>query len=793
MKLKISNNVLKLTFMSLFFSIASSSAYADPINSINFHNIDNCPLPATALLDNAPSIAVNPGGIGWQEDINLYLSKSITGLSQVNAFGTLGIANLGFQRFSPGLAMPDIQRYSVGAAYPIFDGLNVGITYNFSQIFEKETQNVSSYDLGALYRLSDMVSLGFTVRNVNQPTYADMVNNKDVTINRVYQGGVGIRPFGNRLSLSVDGIYKEEDSFYQITGFAGLSAEPFDGFVVNGRVNLDGSFSVGMGINFEQLGLGYFRSFNTENTKDAAYVNLSLQQNRTAMNLPDSQMAKLDLSGLQNSPSTGFFSAESNDVWGILRQIKMVKEDPKFKGIIIKVDNLNCGLGTLEEVRNAIIDLNKTKETVAYISGGDSAEYYMASAAKSVVVPPTGYVSVKGFSFVLPYYKGFLDKIGVQAQFQKIGKYKSAAESITEDGISEGNKEQMNSIIDDLYERFVSNIAVSRNLSKEKVKESVDKGIVTPTKAKELGLIDNVGYLEDIQTLYPLLPKENMSLANTQKRNYSWKSPKIAVVYAEGEIVDGNQTGGFFSDGNKIAGSSFARLLKSIREDDSIQALVLRVNSPGGATVASDIILHELQKFKNKNKPVVVSMADMAGSGGYWISCSADKIISNPSTITGSIGIIFGKLNFENLYKKLDIKYEVIKRGQHADAFSGHRALTDEEKNILMDTLKEGYGIFLDRVSKGRGKKIEEVDQLGRGRVYTGEQAKGLGLVDSTGGFEDALKEAKSLAKIDENTKVKVVFYTQEQAAGLANMMTSLKINMQESILKNLLLFSLIP
>lgn len=773
----------------LFFLLSIKSAGSEPMDStssptidtFNFHNIDSCPLPAIGFVDYAPALSINPGGVGWQNNLELYLSKSISGVNQINAFASLGIADIGFQKFTPGTGanLPDIQRYLVGAGYPILDGLQAGVTYNYSQILYKDNpQNLSSFDAGLLYRPSQLVSVGLVVRNINQPSYRDIEKKQDVAINRVYSAGLGLRPFGDKFTVTLDGFYKEGDPLEKINGFAGLEAEPFDGFLLSSRVNFDGSFSVGLGINFYQVGLGYHRSFNSSDTKDAAYVKLSLLQDRSSFVFPDSKMAKIDIYGVEDSPSYGFLKSNTSNLYEILRQIKTVKEDPTFKGIILNINDLNCGMGLIEEVRNAIIDLNKSKESIAYFTIGGTNEYYLASAAKKIIVPPTGYVGLTGLAYIVPVYKGVLDKIGIGAQFEQVGKYKAGGESLTQDKMSQENKEQLTSIIDDMYERLTENIAQNRNLSKATVKQIIDKGLVTSSKAKEFGLIDDVAYIDEIPFLYPTLPKNAFNVKNYKKKYYGWTIPKIAIVYAEGDIVEGKGVKGFFSNSKVIGSESLSQILKTIRQDDSISAVVLRVNSPGGSVIASDIILQEIKKFKKNHKPVIISMGDIAASGGYFISCSADKILANPSTITGSIGIFFGKINFENLYNNLDIKHEVIKRGEHADANSLHRAFTEEERKILQDVLKDGYNLFLKRVAEGRNKKVEDIDKIAQGHIYTGAQAKKVELVDELGGLEDAIKAAKQLAKIDDAQKVKLIFYSSEYETDVDNFM------IMESLLK---------
>jgi protease-4 len=396
----------------------------------------------------------------------------------------------------------------------------------------------------------------------------------------------------------------------------------------------------------------------------------------------------------------------------------------------------------------------------------------MAAPASKVYLVPTGGVNLIGLHVEQTYLKGLLDKIGVSADIEHMGAYKGAGEPFTRTGPSEEAKEMLDWLLNDLYDQMVQQIAEDRQLEPDQVKQLIDKGPFSAEEAKKAKLVDEVGYPEDfMKTLKDRyganldvvhdygkreLPEIDLSspfgvfkfFGEIMSKTKAGSKPQIAVVYVDGMIVTGKTDEGIFG-GEGVAGSTTVRrLLAKIREDKQVKAVVLRVDSPGGSAVASDIIWHATQAV-GKEKPFIVSMGNVAASGGYYVSAGASKIYADPGTITGSIGVVGGKLVTTGLWNWLGVSFHETSRGKHADIYNTNRPFTEEEREIIRKYMRDVYQSFKDRVTEGRKDKLKgEIESLAGGRVYTGRQAQAKGLVDQLGGMQEAIKYAASEANV---------------------------------------------
>ncbi|MFN4151928.1 MAG: signal peptide peptidase SppA, partial [Candidatus Sericytochromatia bacterium] len=418
-----------------------------------------------------------------------------------------------------------------------------------------------------------------------------------------------------------------------------------------------------------------------------------------------------------------------------------------------------------EELRRKLEKFKKSgKKVVAYIYSADIKDYYLASVADHIIIHPSGELQFQGVGSLNYFYKGLMDKVGVESQFQKYGKYKSAVESSTRYSGSDEDKEQRLALMKQFYSSVENAVTSSRKLTPQDLQTIVDnKLLMSSRESKELKLVDEIGYYDQVPELlgkYTQNQKiKKYGIVDIDRRvykEYAWADDyKVAVVNASGAIVEGSSTSDFLSGESSMGADTIVKLLEKVRNADDVKAVVLRVDSGGGSSLASDIIGREVKRFKEVGKPIVVSMGNVAASGGYWIATDADKVLANQNTITGSIGVFTGKMNFDKLFSKLGINVEAIKIGKHADAFSEHRPFSDEELKILDKSAQEIYRMFLERVSSGRKIEISKVEALAQGRVYSGEEAKKLNLIDQIGGLEEAVEIAKELAKIkDKNVKV---------------------------------------
>jgi len=450
----------------------------------------------------------------------------------------------------------------------------------------------------------------------------------------------------------------------------------------------------------------------------------------------------------------------------LLVQFRKAKADKRIKAIILDVDASETGWAKAEEIRGAIADFRASgKPVYAYMETGFNKDYYVAAACDKIYIPPSGELFVTGLAADVMFFRGTLDKLGIYPDVYQIGKYKSAGDMFTQKQMTDAHREYINSLLDDLFGRLVDGVAKGRGKSAEDVKKIIDNAPYTAKQAQEQGLIDGALYREDVEKMIKknLGYNDNDELRVVRASDYRKitqeslglnKGDKIAVVYASGDIMSGSSQ--FGSSGEETIGSdSLVRVLNEVRDDKSIKAVVLRIDSPGGSGLASDIIWRGIESLKAK-KPVVVSMSDVAASGGYYIACNANKIVAQPSTITGSIGVVGGKPVVKGFYDWIGVTNEYVLRPQDGSAgmFRESEKFNDKERAKFQEFLKSTYDDFTSKVAKGRGKEQAYIDSIGQGRVWTGRQGKDNGLVDEYGGLDKAIEIAKQLANIPANRGV---------------------------------------
>jgi len=469
-----------------------------------------------------------------------------------------------------------------------------------------------------------------------------------------------------------------------------------------------------------------------------------------------------------DDPFKKYFGGPDQSLTGLLMQFKKAKVDKRIRGILLDVNMSAVGWGKAEEIRDAITDFRSSgKPVYAYIEFGLNKEYYIATACDKVIVPPPGELFINGLAADVMFFRGSLDKLGIYPDIFQIGKYKSAGDTFTQKQMTDAHREFINSMLDDLYNRYINTIAQARHKTPEEVRTLIDNAPYGAAKAKEVGLIDETLYRDDVEKQFKKLLnyKDTDTFILVRSSEYRDVSPeslglnkgeRIAVIYASGEIGSGSSQNSPSGD-QSIGSDTIAKALNDAAADKTLKAIVLRVDSPGGSGLASDIIWHAVEAA-NKTKPVVVSMSDVAASGGYYISASASKIVAQPSTITGSIGVVAGKPVVRGFYDWLGISNEYVLRGKTAGMFRETEKFSDEERAKFEDWIKTTYyQDFVPKVAKGRNKDAQYVDSVGQGRVWTGAQARDRGLVDEFGGLDKAIQVAKQLAKIPADKGVEQV------------------------------------
>ena len=472
---------------------------------------------------------------------------------------------------------------------------------------------------------------------------------------------------------------------------------------------------------------------------------------------------ELDLEGQlversQDDPFSGFFSdamggyeVKNIGLDDVLANIKKAKTDDNIKGIYLKGGTLLGGYASVTEIRNALIDFKKSgKFIVAYADTYTQKMYYLCSVADKVYLNPQGMLEFQGIAANTMFMKNTLDKLGIEAQVVKVGTFKSAVEPYINTKMSDANKEQVTTFISSIWNNVLNEISTSRKIPKDTLNRYADEmmSFQPAEKLQQYKLVDSLTYIDGMENVLKKMldtdkDKKLRTVSHSEMCNVpateKMQKEKIAVIYAVGGI-DMNE-----SDG--IVSKDLVETINKVSEDKSVKAVVFRVNSGGGSAYGSEQIWHALGGLKSK-KPVIVSMGDYAASGGYYISCMADSIVAQPNTLTGSIGI-FGVIpNINGLNNKIGLTYDGVKTNKLSDAISFNRAFTPEERNIMQNYVNRGYEIFVKRCADGRKKTPAQIKAIAEGRVWTGEDAKKIGLVDKIGGLNDAIAMAAKKAKL---------------------------------------------
>jgi protease-4 len=464
-----------------------------------------------------------------------------------------------------------------------------------------------------------------------------------------------------------------------------------------------------------------------------------------------------DYAGKVNFKDFDYFKAEHNGLSDVLKAIEYAKTDDKIKGFSILNNNSSLGIAQTKALRDQLEDFKKSGKFIySYADVYSQKDYYLNSVANTIYINPIGELEFKGLSAEIMFFKDFQEKSGLKMEVIRHGKYKSAVEPFLENKMSDANREQTTQLLTSLWNSIVTEVAKSRNVSVERLNQIADGLLArTPEMAKAEKLVDKIAYEDvyhdDIRKALKVSADEDyekVSIADyaekvaTSDINFEAKD-KIAIIYAQGEIANGE------GDVNVIGEGSMRRSLQEARKDKNVKAIVLRIDSPGGNALTSELIWREIELTK-KVKPIVVSMGNYAASGGYYIACNANKIFAEANTITGSIGV-FGILpNFTIAADKIGLDIEQVKTHTNASGYSPFKPLDENYRAFAQEGVEHIYTTFVNRVAAGRKLTFTQVDAIGQGRVWTGQDAQKIGLVDKIGGMDEAIKEAAKLGKTSE-------------------------------------------
>ena len=743
---------------------------AAPAAFAQWERFDGAQAPAQsyALQDDGVSLSGNPGGLAFVEGLELDFLHN--GYSQPFGGTTIGghteafLASLGAGPLAVGFAEDWLNRdgatshrSSYGAALRL-GVLGIGAAYR------TRSGAYSTWDVGALLRPVSFLSLAATASAVDEPV------TQFGTVPRRWTLALGIRPEGGRFQFGADMRWNQCTAGASNCGISHKDLIATGDLIVADGVHVIGQFGsletgeadnrryglIGVQLDLAHLGVSWGPHFAEGSSTQADWrVRLSTDK-WPSMRLPIGHAVELDL-GKALSRSHG-------DVWNVvfggtshdplaetISALRRIAKDGTVNAVVLRSGGLGIGLAKAEELRAAIANVRASgKKVLFYLETAGDVEYSVATSADRIYSAPQAVLLVNGFAATALFAAAGLDKLGVKAEFFRVGAYKNAPDTFTRSGMSGEQREVENSLLDDLYGRYVKQISEQRHLDEGKVRRILDKGILSPAQALQAGLVDGLLYPDQLEeevgkVLGHKTGLSKISIEPEDVREDRWGVPsKIQVIRVEGDIARGDVPRDPFGAVSVASSDRITRQIRRAADDPRVAAIVVRIDSPGGDGTASDLIWRELVRARQeKHKPVIASMGDTAASGGYYVAAGADLILAEPSTITGSIGVFIGHFDASSLFDKLGLNFATVKRGQSADLFNPDRSLTDDERKTMQAWVDEFYDTFLERVATARNMQKPEVDELARGRVWTGAQAVEKRLVDRIGSLGDAIAEAK--------------------------------------------------
>jgi protease-4 len=737
--------------------------------------------PSIAVTDDALSGVANPAGLAARDGAELLLltpydQNDLT--DDVGLYARLG--KLGFATEWVRRGTLDYERYMLGLGFKMAPGIYWGGSYSWWEGLNRD----GTFTLGLTGHPCPYFSLAVVLDDINEPLVdGDRQKTR-------YTFGLAARPLTDRVTVSADAsLYEMGEIDYgdEIDWNFRAEIEPINGFHLSGNYRPETdlraeTFGVGVGLSWGFGRIGTYQGMDSEGeaTYGTPYVHFTTGYQRTFLE-PKHRFVTVTLDGSfpEEKPPFRLFAPRPTTFFELLERIRMLEEDPHVDGITLVIKNPKLSYAHYQELRNALMDFKHAdKKIVCYMETCGNMGYFLASIADKIAMNPSGDVGLVGLRGRAMFFKNTLDKLGIVAELYHIGDYKTASDMLTRESMSEAHREMFNWLLDELYQQYTETVAQARGWSVDKFRELIDNGPYTTASAYQAGLVDTLIYQDEIKDIIKEVGGDRVSTVSGKsywsRQDYQTKweypaVPKIAIVYATGSIVSGKSGGDFM--GKTMGSETIADAIRKARKDPRVKAIIFRIDSGGGSALASEVILREVQRCTEGDdaKPIIVSMAGVAGSGGYYIACLADTIIASPGTITGSIGVISGKFNFSGLYQKLGVNFETIKRGERSDMSSGDRSFTDDEWKVVKAQTHEIYDRFVGHVAEGRHMTIQEVDDIGRGRVYTGNQAQKLSLIDEIGGLRLAIEIARQRANIPESRDVEYAIYPEPKGFGFGN------------------------
>jgi len=702
----------------------------------------------------------NPALLGLQPSPDIYFtwtnqSGSTSSFSEWGLF--TAVPNFGFSMINNDTEEGDFLDYkiSLGGGNEVA-GIGAGIGWASSETYGVNRNTY--YTTGLYYRPAAFVSFGL-IGNFPTQGYGEGIVD------------LAVRPLSNeKLTLFGDYLFRKDMPGEETNWSAGVIVEALDGLRVSGRYFENEIFNIGVHLSLGGIGFTGQTHFPKEGSGDYQTYGIRLgayDRNIISELSSDDDYVEFNMKGNIKYQQFRFFD-DSKTLYEIIEQIDAAKKDKSVSGIAINASGMNVNREFIWEIREELKEFKSTgKKVVIYIDEVGMNEMHFASVADKIILDPVGTVALPGLLWGKQYYKGTLEKLGIGFQELRYFKYKSAVETFANDKMSEADREQLQKLVDDFYEIARKDICDGRNISLNKFDDIVDnKYLILPKEAVELGLVDELGRWNEIEDIVKdfegnkkdLVDPESLTQFKLPEDNYWGKKPEIAVIYAIG--VCAMDYG--------IKARTLIKYVEDAVEDDNVKAIILRVDSPGGLALPSDLIAEAIKKGKDK-KPVIVSQGTVAASGGYWLSMYADKIVSSPLTITGSIGVIGAFYYNKSFKEEFGITTDFVKRGKHADLGYGMRLpligipipdrnFSEDEMLKAESIIKTFYTDFVSRVADGRNVSTEEIEKIAQGRVWSGKDALDNGLVDELGGLSTAINLAVEEAGL-KNCKYEIAQY----------------------------------
>ncbi|MDY6969923.1 MAG: signal peptide peptidase SppA [Spirochaetota bacterium] len=640
-----------------------------------------------------------------------------------------------------------------------FDNIfGFGIDYSFSQSRYSRYNNYKSFSLGFLYRPARFLSLGYVVRNLNKTK----LNNEAVKRKQVYS--FSVKPYKDYITLSLDAQRLSGEKFKKSNFLFSVNLHLIHDISILGSWDNDRNVTFGisipLGTGKSSIILDCYAAGSSKSKRDFSTFGLSYLNERFPSQFLLSKRILLinikeDTNEIEADSLFGY-KGISMTLCNILMAIEEAGQDDTIVGVILQIDRSRFGFAEIQELKDSLKRFKKRgKYVYSILTGYGNQEYYLAASANKIYYAPCSTFSITGISAEVYFFKGIFDKAGIKYESVKLGKYKSFNEPFTRESMSDEYRENITTLLTDINEQYVNDIMEERKISRKSIEEMFSKGVLSPEQAVKVGFIDEIEYPEEAKKKIIEKYSSNLSIVKIKDyfdenvRSFTWGAlPSIAIIYVSGAIVRGKSKYSRFNSGS-IGDETYKKAIKQAFRNDSIKAVIIRINSGGGSAIASELMWHYLHQMKNKyKKPVIFSFGNIAASGGYYIACTGDKIFGSKGSITGSIGVISGKLSLKRLYKKIGINSDTIKMSKFADIFSLSKDLNESEREVLQMSVNYIYERFTEKVSKWRKIWKEKIPEVAEGRVFSGSQANKKGLIDNIGSLIAAIEFAKALVKI---------------------------------------------